>query len=114
MINDNETTLGYWPKGLFTHLNRGADVLRWGGMIYSDSQISPPMGNGDHSCHFNLMRTVTALGSVSPGSISSSSDVVEYEHSESRCYKVGQLPSKYYYKFWFGGPGGDGKHCHWV
>lgn len=114
MINENKTALGYWPKRLFTHLDNGADILRWGGVVQSYKQISPPMGNGDHSCHFNLITTVSDVGSLTPSSISPNSDIIEFQPLESRCYKVGKIPSKDYYRFWFGGPGGDGKHCHWV
>ncbi|XP_019101078.1 PREDICTED: uncharacterized protein LOC104785640, partial [Camelina sativa] len=39
--------IGYWPKELFTHLNEGASLIRYGGNTFtSPNGISPPMGNG--------------------------------------------------------------------
>lgn len=39
--------IGYWPKELFTHLNKGASLVRYGGNTFlSPDGISPPMGNG--------------------------------------------------------------------
>ncbi|XP_024008104.1 uncharacterized protein LOC18994581 [Eutrema salsugineum] len=38
--------IGYWPKELFTHLNNGASLIRFGGNTFaSPDGISPPMGN---------------------------------------------------------------------
>ncbi|XP_056852442.1 uncharacterized protein LOC108845320 [Raphanus sativus] len=39
--------IGYWPKELFTHLNNGASLVRFGGNTFmAPDGISPPMGNG--------------------------------------------------------------------
>ncbi|KAF8108933.1 hypothetical protein N665_0104s0243 [Sinapis alba] len=39
--------IGYWPKELFTELNKGAPLVRYGGNTFmSTAEISPPMGNG--------------------------------------------------------------------
>ncbi|XP_023640366.1 uncharacterized protein LOC111831084 [Capsella rubella] len=39
--------IGYWPKELFTHLRKGASLVRYGGNTFtSPNGISPPMGNG--------------------------------------------------------------------
>ncbi|CAN6834753.1 unnamed protein product [Brassica oleracea var. botrytis] len=38
--------IGYWPKELFTELNKGASLVRYGGNTFmSTDEISPPMGN---------------------------------------------------------------------
>ncbi|CAG7907900.1 unnamed protein product [Brassica rapa] len=43
---DNEV-IGYWPKELFTELNKGASQVIYGGNTFmSTAEISPPMGNG--------------------------------------------------------------------
>lgn len=42
-----DEVIGYWPKELFTHLNNGASLVRYGGNTFlSPDAISPPMGNG--------------------------------------------------------------------
>ncbi|CAN8316374.1 unnamed protein product [Cochlearia groenlandica] len=42
-----DEVIGYWPSQLFTHLNDGASLVRFGGNTFmSPAGISPPMGNG--------------------------------------------------------------------
>ncbi|KAL0740482.1 hypothetical protein Bca4012_081995 [Brassica carinata] len=44
---DNEI-IGYWPKELFTELNKGASLVRYGGNTFMNTdEMSPPMGNGE-------------------------------------------------------------------
>ncbi|CAL5215252.1 unnamed protein product [Lathyrus oleraceus] len=39
--------VGYWPKELFTHLSKGASLIRFGGQTYAPpNKDSPPMGSG--------------------------------------------------------------------
>ncbi|CDY68524.1 BnaCnng59380D [Brassica napus] len=43
----DDEIIGYWPGELFTHLNKGASRVRFGGNTFiSPDGISPPMGNG--------------------------------------------------------------------
>ncbi|XP_019090109.1 PREDICTED: uncharacterized protein LOC104736735 [Camelina sativa] len=46
ILNIFDEVIGYWPKELFTYLNKGASLVRYGGntYLYPDG-ISPPMGN---------------------------------------------------------------------
>ncbi|AEC09086.1 NEP-interacting protein, putative (DUF239) [Arabidopsis thaliana] len=56
-----DEVIGYWPKELFSHLNNGASLVRYGGNTFeSPDGISPPMGNGffpvadfKKTAHFN-------------------------------------------------------------
>lgn len=46
-LTDNNETMGYWPKEIFTSLADSADYIEWGGEVYSPSGITPPpMGAG--------------------------------------------------------------------
>ncbi|KAJ4891896.1 hypothetical protein Rs2_31644 [Raphanus sativus] len=43
----DDEIIGYWPHELFTHLNKGASRVRFGGNTFiSPDGISPSMGNG--------------------------------------------------------------------
>nr|AAD41997.1 hypothetical protein [Arabidopsis thaliana] len=47
-----DRVVGYWPKELFTHLNKGASLVRFGGNTFpSPDGFSPPMGNGYFPSH---------------------------------------------------------------
>ncbi|XP_058736037.1 protein neprosin-like [Vicia villosa] len=46
-INSEQICLGYWPKELFSHLNSGASIVRFGGETYTPPVMdNPPMGSG--------------------------------------------------------------------
>ncbi|KAL5779158.1 hypothetical protein ACOSQ2_009895 [Xanthoceras sorbifolium] len=103
--DDPDQQIGYWPNTLFTNIKQDAQVIRWGGIVYSDKPISPPMGSGRRDCHYRRIAV------AAPGA---SADV-PLETSQSRCYRVGDNSYKdkfWGYSFWFGGLGGDSKHCN--
>lgn len=108
---DNEV-IGYWPKALFTFLNIGASLVRYGGNTYlSPDGISPPMGNGyfpvadfKKTAHFDNVMIIN-------------SDYYKVDIEDKRmrryadiysCFRViNRAPSKHGGKsFSFGGPGG--------
>ncbi|KAF8412540.1 hypothetical protein HHK36_000508 [Tetracentron sinense] len=62
---EDSMEIGYWPKEIFTHLNKGANYVRYGGMVYSTSGIIPPMGSSRwpdnflrRSCYFSNIKIV--------------------------------------------------------
>ncbi|XP_068655751.1 uncharacterized protein [Aristolochia californica] len=43
----NDEVVGFWPYQFFNHLNQKADLVMWGGEVYSpNGQGLPPMGSG--------------------------------------------------------------------
>lgn len=105
--------MGYWSSSLFTSLNSGADVLRWGGMTYSSTPQLPTMGNGltddFFGCHFRRVALKYEAGSSLNGTLDAPLEV-----EQTGCYKVGDNSYKddfWGYSFWFGGNGGDVKQC---
>ncbi|XP_022145287.1 uncharacterized protein LOC111014775 [Momordica charantia] len=66
-VSDSQTTIGYWPKELFGHLNDGAEQVAWGGIAKpSPNGMSPPLGNGhkpnygkhDDACYFRTLNYI--------------------------------------------------------
>ncbi|XP_019102097.1 PREDICTED: uncharacterized protein LOC104792280 [Camelina sativa] len=107
-----DEVVGYWPKKLFTHLNKGASRITFGGNTYlSPSGISPPMGNG----HFPVTDIKKTAYFKNIFLIDSKYKKVYLENRDTRldagtynCYRVTYLN---YLKstglaFAFGGPGG--------
>ncbi|CAH2059299.1 unnamed protein product [Thlaspi arvense] len=108
----NNEVIGYWPKELFTHLNEGASLVRYGGNTFmSPDEISPPMGNGHFpvsdytkTAHF---KNVLLINSKYKKIYVEDSKVRRYADSYS-CYRVtywGYTRSSGV-SFAFGGPGG--------
>jgi hypothetical protein len=108
--------LGYWPKGIFTHLATGASYVRYGGAAFSppDVQIPVPMGNGlspdffpKRAGFFSRVQAVNAdyqMVDIKIKMVHSFFDI------RQQCYFLvdfddGQDPS-IEHAFTFGGPGG--------
>ncbi|XVE55166.1 hypothetical protein DITRI_Ditri03aG0138000 [Diplodiscus trichospermus] len=113
IYGENNTSVGYWPSSLFYNLEKGADALRWGGMVYSNTDQLPAMGNGDHgkihSSHFRQIVLQYESGTSLNGTIG-----VPLEVRQTRCYKCGDNSYKsefWGYSFYFGGDGGDLTRC---
>ncbi|XP_019100834.1 PREDICTED: uncharacterized protein LOC104789253 [Camelina sativa] len=105
--------IGYWPKELFTHLNKGASLVRFGGNVFtSPSGISPPMGNG----HFPVIdfQKCSQFYSVRVKNLNYQSVDIEEKkirrYADSyQCYRLtywGYVKSSGVL-FTFGGPGGN-------
>ncbi|ESQ52138.1 hypothetical protein EUTSA_v10017910mg [Eutrema salsugineum] len=105
--------IGYWPKELFTHLNKGASLVRYGGNTFiSPDRISPPMGNGHFpvfdfkkSAHF---KNVVIINSNYKKVYVEDRKLRRYADNHS-CYRVtywGYSKSNGV-SFSFGGPGGN-------
>ncbi|XWS23566.1 hypothetical protein CRYUN_Cryun28dG0026000 [Craigia yunnanensis] len=113
IYGENNTPVGYWSSSLFSNLQNGADALRWGGRVYSNTSQLPPMGNGDngdiHSSHFRQIVLKYESGSSLNGNID-----VPLEVIQTSCYKSGDnsYKNEYWgYSFYFGGDGGDVSQC---
>ncbi|XP_023640698.1 uncharacterized protein LOC111831170 [Capsella rubella] len=105
--------IGYWPKELFTHLNKGASLVRYGGNTFTSLDgISPPMGNG-HFPHINF-KTTSHFLHVKVWNLKYQSVDIEdrklRQYSDSyKCYRLmywGYVKS-IGVSFSFGGPGGN-------
>ena len=113
IYGENNTPVGYWSSSLFSNLQNGADALRWGGMVYTNTLQLPPMGNGNngdiHSSHFRQIVLKYESGSSLNGTID-----VPLEVIQTSCYKCGDnsYKNEYWgYSFYFGGDGGDVSQC---
>ncbi|XP_048331048.2 protein neprosin-like [Ziziphus jujuba] len=113
LYGETDTPVGYWSSSLFTSINSGADVLRWGGMAYSSTPELPTMGNGltddFFGCHFRRVALKYEAGSSLNGTLDAPLAV-----AQTGCYKIGDNSYKgdfWGYSFWFGGNGGDAKQC---
>ena len=75
--------VGYWPKELFTHLNKGASLVRFGGNTFtSPDGISPPMGNG----HFPVISYFKSSHYVHVKVKNSNYKLVDIESRKARIY----------------------------
>ena len=101
--------IGYWPKPIFSTLIDHANVLRWGGIVYtSNGEKSPPMGSGHwpaegyrKACFFDKVMFVDKENKYRE---IGKDDVIYYE---SPCYGIGYFKKmKVGRSFFFGGPGG--------
>lgn len=104
--------IGYWPRELFTHLNKGASLVRFGGNTFvSPDGISPPMGNG----HFPVTDFQKSSSFVHVRVRNSKYQIIDIEDrrirssADSKCFRL-----KYWgysktdgVAFSFGGPGGN-------
>ncbi|XP_048608636.1 uncharacterized protein LOC125584329 isoform X2 [Brassica napus] len=105
--------IGYWPKELFTHLNKGASLIRFGGNTFmSPDGISPPMGNG----YFPVIDFQKSSYFLHVKVKNSNYQLVDIEDGKTRrysdSYQCYRLTYWGYFKsngvsFSFGGPGGD-------
>jgi hypothetical protein len=112
---DETVQVGYWPKELFTHLNKGASVVRFMGQVYaSRNLLNPPMGSGrlpkegyNNAALFGKLMTID---SESTQSDVEPSDMKPYSDANSDCYDLlyyEYTGPKYRQAFLFGGPGGQ-------
>ncbi|XP_019100749.1 PREDICTED: uncharacterized protein LOC104785634 [Camelina sativa] len=105
--------IGYWPKELFTHLNNGASLLRFGGNTFPfPNGISPPMGNG----HFPVVDIQKSSNFMFVKAKDSNYQTVEIEDEKIRRYVDAYQCYRLYYGgyskstgvvFTYGGPGGN-------
>ncbi|KAI5382746.1 hypothetical protein KIW84_070241 [Lathyrus oleraceus] len=106
--------VGYWPKELFTHLSKGASLIRVGGQTYAPpNKDSPPMGSGRlprekfiNSGFMELLKTIDLEYNeidIKP------KDMKRYTDTNSGCYDLwycGYEGNQYRQAFLYGGPGG--------
>ncbi|KAJ7969830.1 Protein of Unknown Function (DUF239) [Quillaja saponaria] len=110
---DSDTRIGYWSSSIFTNLKDGAEVLRWGGQVYSSVPSMPVMGSGEMDDYFGSHYRQVSLRYESGSSLNGTLDA-PLEILQSRCYKAGNNAYKgeyWGYSFWFGGTGGDIQQC---
>ncbi|XP_031283653.1 uncharacterized protein LOC116142371 [Pistacia vera] len=111
---DNNVTIGYWPKEIFTHLDKGASFLQFGGWTYnSPDGLSPPMGSGlfpdnhyKRSCFFAQLKVMVGGGQL----IDMQEADLDIFVDNTACYDVktfGYQGGELGETFTFGGPGGN-------
>ncbi|CAF1811000.1 unnamed protein product [Brassica napus] len=105
----DDEIIGYWPGELFTHLNKGASRVRFGGNTFmSPDGISPPMGNG-HVPIYDYERSSSFLHvKLTNDKYQSIEAETQMGVADSKCFT---LISRDYTNetgksFSFGGPGG--------
>ncbi|CAK8579622.1 unnamed protein product [Lathyrus sativus] len=106
--------VGYWPKNLFTHLDKGASVIRFGGQTYSPpNKDSPPMGNGrlpsEKFRNSDFMRLLKIIDSEYNEVDIEPKDMKLYTDTNSNCYDLwyrGYGGYQFRQAFLYGGPGG--------
>ncbi|KAL0720837.1 hypothetical protein Bca4012_035436 [Brassica carinata] len=105
----DDEIIGYWPRELFTHLQKGASRVRFGGNTFiSPDGISPPMGNGyfplkdyqKSSSFLHVKLTNNKYQSIEAKTI--------IRHSDSKCFRLMDrgYTNENGKSFSFGGPGG--------
>ncbi|XP_022145286.1 uncharacterized protein LOC111014774 [Momordica charantia] len=116
-VSDSQTTIGYWPKELFGHLNDGAEQVAWGGIAKpSPNGMSPPLGNGhkpnngkyNEACYF---KSINYIDGNNNGVDPAYENIVSHV-SNSDCYGLFDgagtcAADNMYFCFTFGGPGGN-------
>ncbi|XP_058734330.1 protein neprosin-like [Vicia villosa] len=106
--------VGYWPKELFTHLSKGASLIRFGGETYAPpNNDSPPMGSGrlprEKFRNSGFMGLVKIINSEYNEIDINPEDMKRYTNTNSECYDLwykGYEGSQYRQAFLYGGPGG--------
>ncbi|KAI3949968.1 hypothetical protein MKW92_017080 [Papaver armeniacum] len=106
--------IGYWPKELFTHLEKNASVIGYGGVAGADlGELTPPMGHG-HPPVFDSQYTCCMLNMKVAND---RGDFVDFDTSKvqlnrdtkTSCYDL-IFPGRDLLNgiiMFFGGPGGD-------
>ena len=115
LIVKENVEVGYWPKEIFSHLQKGATNLHYGGWVFiSPDGNSPPMGSGhfpnddsSKSCYFRDMK----FDDITFQESELLDNRVQTYH-DTKCYNVlywnHQLGDTWGKAITFGGPGG---HC---
>ncbi|WJX48387.1 hypothetical protein P8452_34956 [Trifolium repens] len=106
--------IGYWPKELFTHLNTGASLIRFGGQTYTPpNKDSPPMGSGrlpkEKFRNSAFMQNLKIIDSEYNEVDATDRYIKIYKDTNSECYDLaynGYQGPEYEQAFLFGGPGG--------
>ncbi|KAL0862477.1 hypothetical protein Bca101_041595 [Brassica carinata] len=109
-VKVDDEIIGYWPRELFTHLNKGASRVRFGGDTFiSPDGISPPMGNG-HLPIIDYLRSSSffhvKLTNDKYQSIEAKTTITG--NKDSMCFSLMYRPytEENGKSFSFGGPGG--------
>ncbi|CAK8579674.1 unnamed protein product [Lathyrus sativus] len=106
--------VGYWPKELFTHLSKGASLIRFGGQTYAPpNEDSPPMGSGrlprEKFINSGFMVLLKIFDSEYNEIDIKPEDMKRYTDANSNCYDLwyhGFEGYQYRQAFLYGGPGG--------
>ncbi|CAK8577462.1 unnamed protein product [Lathyrus sativus] len=118
IIQDEAIYTGYWPKELFTHLRKGASLIRFGGQTYAPpNKDNPPMGSGrlpkEKLKNSGFMGLLEIIDSEYNERDIKPEDMKKYTNSNSNCYDLayrGYEGSVYRQAFLYGGPGG--RNCN--
>ena len=106
---EDETPVGYWPANLFTGLQDGADLVRFGGWVATTTPRLPAMGSGLLGNLGSQMRKLWADAHRMRAPANTN-----YQVSQNTCYKAGINPYKddyWGYSFWYGGNAADLQQC---
>ncbi|KAJ4848017.1 hypothetical protein Tsubulata_009347, partial [Turnera subulata] len=104
--------IGYWPKEIFTTLVGGATKVRYGGIVFANSErVGPPMGNGhipggvfNKESNFVGMQYVN----INYNMVDIDPKIMEEKYGQGPCYSTRyyQYRESFGQCFGFGGPGG--------
>ncbi|XP_058734727.1 protein neprosin-like isoform X2 [Vicia villosa] len=114
IIQKESIYAGYWPKELFTHLSKGASLIRFGGQTYAPpNKDSPPMGSGrfpkERFRNSGLMGLLKIIDSEYNENDINPKYMKRYTDTNSNCYDLwyrGYEGDQYRQAFLYGGPGG--------
>ncbi|XP_050898104.1 uncharacterized protein LOC127104997 isoform X1 [Lathyrus oleraceus] len=114
IIQNEPIYTGYWPKELFTHLRKGASLIRFGGQTYAPpNKDSPPMGSGrlpkEKFRNSGFMGLLKIIDSEYNENNIKPEDMKRYSNTKIECYDMlyrGYEGSVYKQAFLYGGPGG--------
>ncbi|KAL5053966.1 hypothetical protein RYX36_034648 [Vicia faba] len=106
---------GYWPRELFTHLQKGASLIKFGGQTYAPpNKDSPPMGSGrlpkENFKNSGFMGLLEIIDSEYNEHDIKPENMKIYTNSKSECYDLkyhGYEGPFYRQSFLYGGPGGQ-------
>ncbi|KAM7267679.1 hypothetical protein ACFE04_009845 [Oxalis oulophora] len=113
-LKSGKENIGYLPKSLFTHLQKGASIVTWGGRIknynYHSSHTTTQMGSG-HFSNEGLSKAslITDIYIVDEHNKPKRPSLVDHM-TRRECYDVKHIDSPTTTFLYFGGPGKN-KYC---
>ncbi|XP_058734728.1 protein neprosin-like [Vicia villosa] len=114
IIQKEPIYVGYWPKELFSHLSKGASLIKFGGQTYAPpNKDSPPMGSGrlpkEKFKNSGFMGLLKVIDSEYNENDINPKYMKQYSDTKPDCYDLwyhGYEGSEYKQSFLYGGPGG--------
>ncbi|KAM7268754.1 hypothetical protein ACFE04_010920 [Oxalis oulophora] len=106
--------IGYFPKSLFNHLQKGASMVTWGGRIknnnYHSSHTTTQMGSGHFSNEgFGKVSLISDIYIIDEHKKSKQPSLVDHM-TRRGCYDIKHINTSTGMVLYFGGPGKN-KYC---